>query len=106
MALLRHMIMMSVINQLLHVHMILNGALMKMIDNTECLIFLETPNSLKVKDVSDTTTNSAWIYSELLMSKYLNRKKPIRKKRAFVLNESFERWNDVVYDVDVTQLDL
>lgn len=88
-----------------HVHMILNGALMKMIDNTECLIFLETPNSLKVKDVSDTTTNSAWIYSELLMSKYLNRKKPIRKKRAFVLNESFEHGGmNVVYDVDVTHL--
>ena len=34
-----------------HVHMLLNGALMKMMDNTECLIFLDTPNSLKMQDI-------------------------------------------------------
>ena len=40
-----------------HVHMMLNGALMKMMDNTECLIVLNTPNSLKAKDILNGTTN-------------------------------------------------
>ena len=44
-----------------HVHMILNGALMKMMDRTECLIFVDTPNSLQTKDISMRVTNSGWI---------------------------------------------
>lgn len=62
-----------------HVHMILNSALMKMIDRTECLIFLNTPNSLKIEDLSKEKTSSCWIYSELLMSKCVGKKKIARK---------------------------
>ena len=52
-----------------HVHLILNGALAKMINNTECLIFVNTPNSIKSQDVKDKSkTASPWIYSELLMA--------------------------------------
>ena len=52
-----------------HVHMILNGALAKMINSTECLIFMNTPNSIKARDTEDKDkTASPWIYSELLMA--------------------------------------
>jgi len=52
-----------------HVHMLLNGALAKMINSTECLIFVNTPNSIKAQDATDTSkTASPWIYSELLMA--------------------------------------
>lgn len=88
-----------------HVHMMLNGALMKMMDNTECLIVLDTPNSLKTKDISNGTTNSGWIYSELLMSKFLRKKYPIRKNVNFTINESVRHDElAVVYDTDITHL--
>ncbi|WMC92263.1 hypothetical protein [Kineothrix sp. MB12-C1] len=90
-----------------HVHMLLNGALMKMMDKTECLIFLDTPNSLKANDIPNGTTDSGWIYSELLMSKCLQRNSPVRKSMNFALNESFEHSAlSVEYDADISHLIL
>lgn len=58
-----------------HVHMLLNGALMQMIDSTECLVFLNTPNSISSSDVGDhNLTSSPWIYSELMITKIVRRK--------------------------------
>lgn len=51
-----------------HVHMMLSGALSEVIFNTECIIFLNTPNSLKVSDLDGQKTNSPWIYNELKIS--------------------------------------
>lgn len=52
-----------------HVHMLLQGALAKMINQTECMVFINTPNSLDVCELGrKTTTSSAWIYNELLMA--------------------------------------
>ena len=49
------------------VHLMLQGALAKMIDRCECLVFVNTPQSLKMSDVQvDSMTASPWIYSELL----------------------------------------
>ena len=88
-----------------HVHMILNGALHKMIDSTECLIFLDTPNSLRVEDLKTGTTDSCWIYSELLASSMIQKKQPIRKGISRSINESFEHSAlSVEYDVDITHL--
>lgn len=88
-----------------HVHMILNGALHKMIDSTECLIFLDTPNSLKVEDLKTGTTDSCWIYSELLASSMIQKKQPIKKSASRNLNESFEHSAlSVEYDVDIKHL--
>mgnify|MGYP004657830869 CR=1 FL=1 len=88
-----------------HVHMMLNGALMKMMDNTECLIVLNTPNSLKAKDILNGTTNSGWIYSELLMSKFLRKNCPIRKSVNFAINESIRHDGlSIAYDADITHL--
>ena len=52
-----------------HVHLMLQGALAKMINRCECLIFVNTPNSLNTKDIGkEDSTSSPWIYSELLMA--------------------------------------
>lgn len=52
-----------------HVHMLLQGALAKMIDRAECIIFVNTPHSLNVKDIpGQEKTSSPWIYNELLMA--------------------------------------
>lgn len=51
------------------VYLLPQGALAKMIDQCECLIFINTPNSLNISDVKGKEkTASAWIYSELLMA--------------------------------------
>lgn len=87
-----------------HVHMLLNGALLKMLDKTECLIFLNTPNSLKIEEISNGVTNSCWIYSELLMSGSIEKKTPIRKG-VYGFNESFDHSElSVDYDVDISHL--
>lgn len=52
-----------------HVHMLLQGAIAKMIDRSESVIFINTPNSLNIDDIYGLKkTSSPWIYSELLMA--------------------------------------
>lgn len=73
-----------------HVHMMLQGALAKMIDRTECVIFLNTPKSMVTKEEleNDTRTGSPWIYTEVLTTKLiaqqeLDRPYELMGKRAF-----------------------
>ena len=56
-----------------HVHMMLQGALTKMIDRTECIIFLNTPKSIVTKDEleNESRTGSPWIYTEILTTKLI-----------------------------------
>lgn len=63
-----------------HVHMMLSTALAKMIDQTECLFFLETPNSIKPSDEIKNKTKSAWIYFEITMTQIVEERIPIRAK--------------------------
>lgn len=58
-----------------HAHMILNIALMKMIDKCEVVFFLNTPNSIKLTD----KTYSPWLCSEIEITNYIKRKSPARK---------------------------
>ncbi|UPL50209.1 hypothetical protein [Hymenobacter sublimis] len=58
-----------------HVHLMVASALNKMIDSTECIFFLETPNSVKTSAVMDTTL-SPWIHSEILTTQFIRKRKP------------------------------
>ena len=60
-----------------HVHMMLATALTRMIDNCECLFFLNTPSSITIEEtVKDAgETMSPWIYHELAVSQMLRQKK-------------------------------
>ena len=69
-----------------HVHMILSVALVQMIDNTECLFFLNTPNSITPTDTIINKTESPWIYSEIAMSR-LVRKKSLDEHRGTTQSE-------------------
>lgn len=60
-----------------HIDMLLSMALTKMIDRCECLIFLNTPNSISRKDTMEITY-SPWIYHEIGVSKLIKRTKPNR----------------------------
>lgn len=61
-----------------HVHMMLSTALTKMIYNTECLLFLNTPNSILPKDVINKNgseeTISPWIYTEIEMTRLIEKR--------------------------------
>lgn len=62
-----------------HIHMMLNAALVEMLDKSECVIFVGTPNSLeKVEDIITNNTLSPWIYSELNTLKFLRINMPNR----------------------------
>jgi hypothetical protein len=69
-----------------HVHTMLSVALTQMIDNTECLFFLNTPNSLTPNTFIEQT-ESPWIYSEIVMSRLI-RENPPERKKSRSLNES------------------
>lgn len=58
-----------------HVHMMISMALAKMIDKTECLFFINTPNSISVsKKIKEKhMTLSPWIYAELQISEIVRR---------------------------------
>lgn len=56
-----------------HVHMMLSVAITQMIDNTECLFFLNTPNSI-TPDTIINQTESPWIFSEIAMSRLIRKK--------------------------------
>lgn len=71
-----------------HVHMMLSTALTEMIDNTECIIFFNTPNSISLateldqirKNGKAAKTVSPWIYHELSMTTMLRTVEPDREK--------------------------
>lgn len=61
-----------------HVHMMLANSLNKMIDKSECVIFLETDNSISLNNSIETGTSSAWIYSELIATTLIATRVPKR----------------------------
>jgi len=87
-----------------HVHMMLNTALMQMIDNCECIIFLNTPNSVKPTEVLDKVV-SPWIYSEIGMTKLIKRKKvkEHRIKELFEETKTFSGF-EIEYNLDTKHL--
>lgn len=66
-----------------HVHMMLATSLSEAIDSCECIIFLNTPESIEVKDAEERAeekTASPWIYHELNTSRLI-RRKPVSRPR-------------------------
>lgn len=91
-----------------HVHMMLNTALSKMIDNSECLFFLNTPNSITSEEAI-TKTKSPWLYSEIAISEIIryktpqeHRGEPLSKIGKLLLeNESYRSNLNIEYDIDL-----
>lgn len=89
-----------------HVHMMLSTALTMMIDKSECLFFINTPNSLTVSDVINNKTSSPWIYSEITISNLIQKKGPIRQEilRKSKTSSLFENLL-VDYNVDLSHME-
>lgn len=89
-----------------HVHMMLSSALRKMMDKTECIIFINTPNSITTRDAVEEKMKSPWIYDEIVTSQVLRKKKPVRSE---VIQESrnFEKSQkrlNIVYKAELDHL--
>ncbi len=88
-----------------HVHMMLSTALTEMMNQTECVIFFNTPNSINMSEElkkidKNKKTLSPWIYHELLMTSLLKENKP--DKKQFILEYAEQRADNVpkfAYDV-------
>lgn len=76
-----------------HVHMMLSTALAMMIDKSECILFLNTPNSITPHYIV-SKTESPWIYSEIAMTS-LVRRKPLEEYRSKIITESFSEGGKV-----------
>lgn len=95
-----------------HVNMMLATSLTKMIDQCECIIFLNTPNSISCKGcVEKDGTESPWIYAEIEATRMLRNNIPVRKRevvkasmenKAVAIDESLS----VKYDMDLKHLIL
>ncbi|PSC99215.1 hypothetical protein C7D74_31880, partial [Klebsiella pneumoniae] len=83
-----------------NLNMILSSALIKMIHESECLIFINTIDSC-VRDGDEFRTQSPWIFTELLMSSMLEKsehkdrptelRKSLDEFRVVAANESFDQ---------------
>lgn len=94
-----------------HVNMMLATSLTKMIDQCECIIFLNTPNSISCKGcIEKDGTESPWIYSEIEATRMLRVQVPDRPQllkksmeaHAHVLDEAMS----VKYDLNLKHLHL
>ena len=88
-----------------HINMMLSNALAMMIDKSECFIFLNTPKSvLPFKEMDKT--KSPWIYSEIVLSKLIEKKIPSRTRR---ITETFSNFSgeeklEINYNLDLSHL--
>jgi hypothetical protein len=90
-----------------HVHMMLATALAKMIDKTECVIFVSTPNSITAAEAVEKTC-SPWIFYELAMVGQTRRRlpaehRPILKEAVFGAKRALDEIL-IEYEVDLSAL--
>lgn len=93
-----------------HVHMMLSTALNMMMDKTESVFFLNTPDSIQSYDSIDKT-ESPWLYAEIAATHFLAIRVPDRRKvfvnestYNFTGDEHLEKSLKMVHPVDLSHL--
>ena len=86
-----------------HVHMMLMTAINKMIDKTECVIFLNTSNSNICEGISDMTL-SPWIYGEIETTRTIRKILPERIKTYSQGGEMLNENLNIKYKLDTDHL--
>lgn len=87
------------LNMSSHIDMILSTSLIKMINNCECLFFLNTPNSINETDAIENKTYSQWIYLETYISSIIDKKEPSRYSK-----ESTDFSDTIKYHANIEHL--
>ena len=90
-----------------HVHMMLAVAIQKMIDSTEVLFFLNTPNSISTKLPQGkgvrARTQSPWLYYEISCAEMARSKNIEEYRGKQIVNESLGIMRDIEYDVEMSR---
>lgn len=88
-----------------HVHAMLSTAIIKVMDKSEIVIFLNTDNSIPNVDnaFSGKYTQSPWIYQEIMFASLL-RQRHWSSHRAVAIYESAERKLQVEYNVPLSNM--
>lgn len=93
-----------------HVNMMLATSLTKMIDQCECIIFLNTPNSISCKGcIERDGTESPWIYAEIEATRLLRVNPPKRRMMVSMEDTRSDALDEAVsvkYDLDLKHLPL
>jgi hypothetical protein len=88
-----------------HVHMMLSTAIIRMMNECECVFFLNTPSSISSEGfVGGHTTESPWIFSEVAMTSLIQ-KRTLSDQRGLV--KSMVRADEALqikYDMDLSHL--
>ncbi len=95
-----------------HVYMMLATALGKIIDKSECVIFINSRNSITPRD-SVSKTKSPWIFFELAILNWMRKSYPKRlsvveaaNSRSIQAKEASEKKLEVEHTVDITHLQI
>lgn len=71
-----------------HVNTMLSIALHKMIDKTEAVFVINTPNSIKgYGDIYKTSTYSPWVYSEIICTEIVRKKTLLSYREQYIINK-------------------
>ena len=95
-----------------HVYTMLSMALMKMMSKTECVLFVDSDNSIKYQK-GQSQTPSPWIYAEIsfaqnlqmtIPNRYLQRLVPVCESGGRVQMRTFSEKQEmnIMYDVDLS----
>lgn len=90
-----------------HAHILLAHALIKMIDATECFIYLNTENSTIRKAGDNLTTHSPWLYHELAVVdsiREMDRKGRRLVKEGFAMDSFSAKIPDFDYEAPTKRL--
>jgi len=91
-----------------HVYLMLTNALTKMMDETECLIFLNSENSLSHDEyMKKENTRSPWIYTELELAKMIKRRELDYYRTDEWVEHKFANesaYPDIRYEIDTGEL--
>ena len=91
-----------------HVHMMLNVALCRMIDKTECVFLFNTPNSITCSEAI-SNTNSSWIYSEVVMTEIIRKRELSRYRDGQVIlfeKKAMNQQMEFKYELTLDHLEL
>ena len=81
--------------------MMLGAALGAVIDNAECLIFLNTPKSIALRETV-VRTQSPWIYAEVCIANSIQITLPTRpRRRQGALTEKRSEQRDLIVEWDL-----
>lgn len=92
-----------------HANMILASALTEMIDNCECVFFLNTDNSVirGTEAISKNETYSPWIYHEVFTTSIIRSKPRLNLNEHYQMRDSaMEQLPDISYGLDLSGMTI